>query len=120
MKKLLIIALFGLIVFAGLFAKRKYYDPKCQIENATKEVKKHSSQNAIKEGDIIFQTSLSQQSKAIQLATKSKYSHCGIIFKEGSDFIVLEAVQPVKTTPLNKWIARGEDGKYVIKRLKKC
>jgi uncharacterized protein YycO len=27
-------------------------------------------------------------------------------------------VQPVKRTPLDKWIARGQDGKYVIKRLK--
>lgn len=32
-----------------------------------------------KNGDIIFQTSKSNQSKAIQLATDSKYSHMGII-----------------------------------------
>ncbi len=38
----------------------------------------------IKEGDIIFQTSLSSQSKAIQLATNSKYSHIEIIFKDKS------------------------------------
>jgi hypothetical protein len=31
---------------------------------------------------------------------------------------VLEAIQPVKKTPLDKWIARGKDGHYVIKRLK--
>ena len=30
---------------------------------------------------------------------------------------VYEAVQPVKLTPLNKWISRGEKGHYVIKRL---
>jgi hypothetical protein len=29
-------------------------------------------------GDILFQTSKSAQSKAVQLATKSKYSHMGI------------------------------------------
>ena len=72
----------------------------------------------IKNGDIIFQTSLSAQSKAIQLATESKYSHMGIIYKKGNNFFVFEAVQPVKLTPLDKWIARGQNGKYVIKRLK--
>jgi uncharacterized protein YycO len=57
---------------------------------------------------------------AIQRATKSKYSHCGLINKDGNDFYVFEAVQPVKRTPLDEWIARGQDGKYVIKRLKKA
>ncbi|SFW57909.1 YiiX family permuted papain-like enzyme [Chitinophaga sancti] len=72
----------------------------------------------IHSGDLIFQTSTSAQSKAIQLATKSRYSHCGIIYKEGNKFYVFEAVQPVKRTPLDKWIARGKGGHYVIKRLK--
>ena len=69
-------------------------------------------------GDIIFQTSTSGQSKAIQIATNSKYSHMGIIYKQGNDFFVYEAVQPVKLTPLNDWIKRGENHKYVVKRLK--
>jgi hypothetical protein len=72
----------------------------------------------IRDGDLIFQTSLSEQSKAIQIATKSKYSHCGLIFKEGNDYYVYEAVQPVKRTALAIWIARGKNKKYVIKRLK--
>jgi len=72
----------------------------------------------IHSGDLIFQTSTSAQSKAIQLATKSQYSHCGIIYKEGNKLYVFEAVQPVKRTPLEKWIARGKGGHYVIKRLK--
>lgn len=72
----------------------------------------------LKNGDLIFQTSLSSQSKAVQLATKSKYSHCGIVYQEGSKFYVFEAVQPVKRTPLQQWIARGQGGKYVVKRLK--
>jgi uncharacterized protein YycO len=71
-----------------------------------------------KDGDLIFQTSLSGQSRAIQVATNSKYSHCGLIYKDGDKYYVFEAVQPVKKTPLEKWIARGKDGHYVIKRLK--
>jgi hypothetical protein len=73
--------------------------------------------NEIQNGDIIFQTSKSSQSKAIQLATNSKYSHMGIIYENDGQFFVYEAVQPVKLTPLNEWINRGENGHYVIKRL---
>ncbi|SEV95602.1 Permuted papain-like amidase enzyme, YaeF/YiiX, C92 family [Chitinophaga sp. YR573] len=76
------------------------------------------SHHKIKDGDIIFQTSLSGQSKAIQLATHSKYSHCGIVYKKGNELFVFEAVEPVKLTPLSKWIARGEGGKFEIRRLK--
>ncbi len=72
----------------------------------------------LKDGDIIFQSSTAGQSKAIQLATKSKYSHCGIIYKDGDNFYVYEAIQPVKMTPLKDWVARGDNGHYVIKRLK--
>lgn len=81
-------------------------------------VLKSNPDNEIKNGDIIFHTSLSSQSKAIQLATKSTYSHCGIVFKEGNQFYVFEAIQPVKKTPLNSWIKRGKGNKYVVKRLK--
>ena len=113
-----ILGLLGLIIFSGLYVKCKYYSPEHQLENAKKEVKKLANRDEIKNGDLIFQISLSGQSRAIQLATKSKYSHCGIIYKEGEQFGVFEAVQPVKTTPLDKWIARGKNGHYVIKRLK--
>lgn len=79
---------------------------------------KNVDKSNLKDGDIIFQTSTSQQSKAIQLATKSEYSHCGIIYKDGDNYFVFEAVQPVKTTPLDEWISRGKNSHYVIKRLK--
>ncbi len=74
----------------------------------------------LQEGDIIFQRSTSRQSVAIQAATHSPYSHCGFIFKKGSQYLVYEAVQPVKYTPLNQWIARGKGKHYVVKRLKKA
>jgi len=69
-------------------------------------------------GDLIFQASQSAQSQAIQLATKSKYSHCGIVFEEDGKWYVFEAIQPVQKTPLDKWISRGKDSHYVVKRLK--
>jgi uncharacterized protein YycO len=107
-----------MLIFIGLYAKQKYYDTKGNIEKANSEINKLTKEADIQNGDIIFQTSLSTQSKAIQLATHSPYSHCGIIYKDGENFYVFEAVQPVKKTPLNEWIARGENGKFVIKRLK--
>lgn len=70
------------------------------------------------DGDIIFQVSLSSQSKAIQLATASKYSHCGIVYREGDVLQVYEAVGPVKLTPLEEWVKHGEGQKFVLKRLK--
>jgi len=119
MKKVfLTLLLIGLFISGRLYAKRKFYDPKQRIENVKTEVKALVENDKIKNGDLIFQTSLSDQSKAIQLATNSKYSHCGLLFKEGNEVYVFEAFQPVKRTPLDEWIARGKDGKYIIKRLK--
>jgi hypothetical protein len=70
-----------------------------------------------KSGDIIFQSSTSGQSLAIQLATHSKYSHVGVIFEKKGELYVCEAVQPVKITPLQKFIERGDNQHYVVKRL---
>ena len=65
-------------------------------------------------GDIIFQISRSSQSKAIQLATHSDYSHTGMLVIRNKKPYVFEAVGPVKYTPLKQWIAHGEKGKYVV------
>ncbi|STL89562.1 putative peptidoglycan peptidase [Escherichia coli] len=68
-------------------------------------------------GDIIFQISRSSQSKAIQLATHSDYSHTGMLVIRNKKPYVFEAVGPVKYTPLKQWIAHGEKGKYVVRRV---
>ncbi len=76
------------------------------------------SEAVVRDGDIVFQTSLSAQSRAIQLATHSRYSHMGLIlFRDGRPF-VLEAVSQVRFTPLPEWAARGEGGRMVVKRLR--
>ena len=72
----------------------------------------------LRDGDLIFHTSLSAQSQAIQLATHSPYSHCGILYQQNGQWQVFEAVQPVKLTPLASWIARGQGGHFVTKRLR--
>lgn len=68
-------------------------------------------------GDIIFQVSRSSQSKAIQLATHSNYSHTGMVVIRNSKPYVFEAVGPVVYTPLQNWISHGEDGKYIVRRV---
>lgn len=69
-------------------------------------------------GDIVFQTSLSAQSEAIQRATGSKYSHMGIVYVIDGEPFVFEAVSRVRSTPLEDWIERGKGGHCVVKRLK--
>ncbi len=75
-------------------------------------------ESSLRDGDIIFHESRSSQSQAIQLATKSRYSHMGILFRDHDRWFVYEAVQPVKSTPLHDWIRRGKDGHFVVKRLR--
>ncbi len=74
--------------------------------------------DSLMDGDILFQISTSGQGKAIQLATNSPYSHCGILFRENNEWMVFEGVQPVKKTKLSEWINRGDGQHYVSKRHK--
>jgi uncharacterized protein YycO len=89
-----------------------------RIARDEEHLEKLVDKSQLRNGDLIFHTSESRQSKAIQLATRSAYSHCGIIYKRTGQWVVFEAVQPVKTTPLRNWIARGKDEHFVIKRLR--
>jgi hypothetical protein len=73
---------------------------------------------AVREGDLIFQTSRSSQSLAIQRATGSPYSHMGLIlYRDGKPY-VFEAIATVRFTPLDRWIARGTGHHFVVKRLR--
>jgi uncharacterized protein YycO len=71
----------------------------------------------VEDGDVIFQTSKSAQSLAVQQATHSRFSHMGVIIIRDGNPTVFEASAKVKYTPLRQWIARGLDGAYVVKRL---
>lgn len=72
---------------------------------------------ALENGDLIFQTSTSNQAKAILFATMSPYTHMGIVRVKQDEILVVEAVQPLRETPLNDWIARGVLGRYSVFRL---
>ncbi|HLG04413.1 MAG TPA: YiiX family permuted papain-like enzyme [Bacteroidia bacterium] len=83
------------------------------------KIEKEKIDTAWHDGDIIFQTSRSGQSLAIQYATHSKYSHCGLLFQDNGHWYVYEAIQPVVKTPVKEFIARGDSDYFVIKRLAK-
>jgi hypothetical protein len=118
MKKVLpTILAIGTLAFLGYLGIEMYHFAD-GVKKGAAQLEKVKPKQKIHNGDIIFQTSKSSQSKAIQLATNSKYSHMGIIYENDGQFFVYEAVQPVKLTPIKEWINRGKGKHYVIKRLK--
>ncbi len=74
---------------------------------------------AVQEGDILFQ-SLPHGAlvDAIEGVTVSIYSHCGIVARKDGAWFVLEAIGPVKETPLDDWIRRGRGSYFDAFRLK--
>lgn len=86
-------------------------------DGKTQKAKKTQS-SILLDGDIIFQSSKSGQSYAVQLATHSPYSHVGLVYIINGTYYVYEAVQPVRLTPLSNWIHHGDGAHYIVKRLK--
>jgi hypothetical protein len=70
-------------------------------------------------GDFLFQ-SLPHNPliDAIEGSSGSPFSHCGIVKLRGGQWVVIEAIGPVKETALSWWIAQGRDKAYVAFRLR--
>jgi cell wall-associated NlpC family hydrolase len=73
----------------------------------------------LKNGDLVFQESGSGQGVAIMLASGSLYTHMGMIEidRQGRPQVI-EAVGPVRTVSLDRWIGNGTGGRITIKRIK--
>lgn len=80
--------------------------------------KNQPAEKPLKNGDIVFIVNPSGQGKAIQLATKSKYTHVGIVLIENGKTMVYHAVEPVSKNTFEQFVDMSADGKYYIKRLK--
>lgn len=78
---------------------------------------KESYSYALQNGDIVFQSGVGQQAKAVIAATDSKWTHVGVVFQEQDQWWVLEAVQPVKITKLSDFIKRHPSS-FHARRLK--
>lgn len=112
----LVIAAVGIALLSWSFLTA---DKKAPDTSKFKEVVTKKTKGELQFGDLVFQSSMSGQSAAIQLATGSKYSHVGMIYeKKGEEWLVLEAVQPVKLTPLSQWVTHGDGNEYTVRRLK--
>ena len=107
MKKMLIILAIIVVATALPFSRML-------VELATSQ--SQPIEEIVKEGDVIFQTTESRQSPLIQIGTRSKITHCGIIVMRNGEPYVLETLKTLVLTPLDKFIARGKDGKYWLKR----
>jgi hypothetical protein len=70
------------------------------------------------EGDVVFQ-SLPHGPVvwAIEGVTRSPYSHCGIVAKQGDHWVVYEAYRGVSATPLKRFLLRGRGGGFAVYRL---
>ena len=101
MKKVLVLSTALLLILFGFWVFRSLSAPE---------------ESRLKEGDIVFQTSKSQQAPFIIAATHSPWSHCGVIIEKPDGLYVLEAVSTVKLTPYDQWVKRGKGGIAKMKR----
>lgn len=73
-------------------------------------------------GDVLFQSLPNPPGldiiDAIEGATESPYSHCGVVVEKNGKMFVLEAMVPrVRETPYERWIERGRS-RFAVFRLK--
>jgi len=72
---------------------------------------------ALQPGDLVFETSGSSQSTGIQWATRSRWSHVGIVDVSPRGTSVLEALGKVSATPWKAWSRRARrHGGYLVLR----
>ena len=70
-------------------------------------------------GDLIFQSlPYNDLVQAIEGISESPFSHCGIVIQKDGEWYVLEAIGPVKYTPLYEWVKNGRAHSFKVFRLK--
>jgi len=107
-----------LLAGAGMWARARVLGPAMSAKGAERIARRLESEGKLHQGDLIFQPSRSRQSRAIEAATKSPWTHCGLVVRQNGTWMVWEAVGPVKATPLTEWLRRGRDMRFSLKRLR--
>ncbi|HET8538816.1 MAG TPA: YiiX/YebB-like N1pC/P60 family cysteine hydrolase [Anaeromyxobacter sp.] len=69
-----------------------------------------AAEPAVRAGDLVFETSSSSQSWAIRWATRSPWSHVGIVDVAADGTYVVEALGKVSRTPWRAWRRRARRG----------
>jgi hypothetical protein len=72
----------------------------------------------VQAGDLIFHRSRSAQSRVIAQVTGSELTHVGLVLPHGGELAVLEASGPVAWTSVHEFTARGERGRYEVRRFR--
>ncbi len=73
---------------------------------------------ALQNGDVIFESARSDQALAILFATRSLYTHAGIIEKDADGSLyVIQAAQVVMKTPLAAFIRQSYGERITVMRL---
>ena len=70
----------------------------------------------LQNGDVVLMASRSSRAPIIERASRSPYSHVGLVEVTQQGVFVIEAIQPVSRTPFEKFKARAEDGKVTVLR----
>ncbi|MEY2539277.1 MAG: hypothetical protein QOG67_3017 [Verrucomicrobiota bacterium] len=70
----------------------------------------------LRDGDIVFHDSGSEQSAVIKILTHSQYSHVGIYLTDAKGGFVYEAHNKVEKTPIAEWSDRPRHAKYPNKK----
>jgi hypothetical protein len=84
---------------------------------ATASCRTHAAELLPEAGDLVFETSRSGQSRAIQWASESRWSHVGIVERAGGQVVVIEALGKVSRTPWQAWTRRARrGGDYLVLR----
>jgi hypothetical protein len=65
---------------------------------------------ALRPGDLVLETSSSSQSRAIRWATRSPWSHVGIVDVAADGTFIVEAIGKVSRTPWETWRRRARRG----------
>jgi hypothetical protein len=74
---------------------------------------------APQEGDLVFQSlPVSPLVAAIEGATGSPFSHCGLVARREGGWVVYEAYDGVEATPLAEFVFRGREQGFAAFRLK--
>lgn len=77
----------------------------------------HAADAPVEPGDLVFETSASSQSAAIQWATQSRWSHVGIVERSDGKLAVIEALAKVSRTPWEGWRRRARrHGGFIVLR----
>ena len=85
------------------------------VLTATVSCATRAAEPALESGDLVFETSSSAQSAAIQWATGSRWSHVGIVeVSPAGEVYVIEALARVSRTPWPAWLRRARRGGEVL------